>query len=125
MSRLPDWLTGYDSENARRAAEADAKLRAMNQAKMDSGYYTPAQAAAIQKDYETQVAFGEDAQRAEIDAAFVQGLAEGRDNVKGFFNGAVWQFLKAIPFVVWLGLAVALFVWLGGLTLLKGRLARR
>jgi hypothetical protein len=61
---------------------------------------------------------------ASIDREFVAGLGEGRDNVKSFFNNALFQFLKSIPLVVWIGLAVFVFVWLGGLKLLKGSLSR-
>lgn len=124
MSWLPDWLTGYDAANAARAAAADNELRAMNQAKIDSGYYSPAQAALINQDYATQESFDPATQRQEIDTAFVQGLADSRDQVKGFFNGAVWQLLKSVPLVVWIGLAVAVFVWMGGLSLLKGKFAK-
>jgi hypothetical protein len=40
------------------------------------------------------------------------------------FGTIVGKFLKSIPWWVWLAAAAALFVWMGGLTLLKGRLAK-
>lgn len=124
MSWLPDWLTGFDSENARKAALADDELRRLNQAAIDSGRYTPEQAAIIAADYAAQVQFGVDAQRSDIQDTFTAGVEEGRNSVKDFFNNVVWQALKSIPLVVWLGLAVALFFWLGGPVWLKGRLAK-
>ena len=126
MSWLPDWITGYDAENAARAREADAKLRALNAERISNGFYTPEAVKQLNDGWARDAMPASDADaRAAIDAAFVDGLNDGRNNVKGFFNGVVWQFLKSIPFVVWVGAAVALFVWLGGLSLLKGRLARK
>ena len=124
MSWLPDWLTGYDAANAARAAAADDELRRLNQAKIDAGYYSTAQAAQIQANYASQEPFDPNTQRQQIDTAFVEGLAESRDQVKGFFNGAAWQLLKSIPLVVWIGLAIAIFVWMGGLSLLKGKFSK-
>lgn len=112
MSWLPDWITGYDSENAQRAADADRELQRLNLERYGVPYVN-------QDDYQ-----GPQAARDSIDSAFVSGLEEGRQNVKGFFNGAVWQLLKSIPLVVWIGAAVALFIWMGGLSLLKGKFAK-
>ncbi len=125
MSWLPNWLTGYDEDNAIRAAAADSELRRLNDEAIANGRYTQDQIDAIQRDYQTQEVFDPNLQTQSIDQAFVSGLDEGRNAVKSFFNGFVWQFLKSIPFVVWIGLAVALFVWLGGLSQLKGRFARK
>lgn len=36
----------------------------------------------------------------------------------------IWGILKAIPWWAWLAAAGALFLWMGGLSLLRGRLAR-
>lgn len=124
MSWLPDWITGYDAANADAAAAADATLRGLNADRQASGGYTAAQWAQVQRDYASQESFDPAAQRDSIDSAFAAGLEDGRQNVKSFFNGAVWQFLKTIPLVVWIGAGIALFVWMGGLSLLKGRLAK-
>jgi hypothetical protein len=64
-----------------------------------------------------------------------EGAAEGWNNVldaPGRAVGAITDstgqalagVLKNIPFWLWLVAAGALFVWMGGLSLLKGRLAR-
>ena len=74
------------------------------------------------------------------DAAAAQGLAEGAAqgarNVATFatdtlpgaihstLSGTVGALFKSIPISVWLLAGVALFFWMGGLALLKGRLKR-
>ena len=67
------------------------------------------------------------AARDSIDQAFYSGLDDGRQNTNKFIWGALGQFLKSVPTVVWIGLAVAAFVWLGGFKWLaritKGKLA--
>ena len=107
MSWLPDWLTGYDSENAARAAEADAKLRALNERQATA--YGEQWKAQVDRNYATQEAIGEDAQRRQIDEAFDEGWAEGRDNVsrgiKGTLNLLVEPLravLAGIPWWLWL-----------------------
>jgi len=119
MSLLPDWLTGFDAENAESAAAADAKLRAMNQARIDEGFYTPVQAAQIKKNYETQFAFGVDAQRADIDKTFTDAV---KDNTRGF-NKGIWDIIKtllsAVPLSVWIIAGLVVFFMFGGLAQLK------
>lgn len=64
----------------------------------------------------------------QVNDAFVEGAKEGAANlasgIKKGFNAAGGFVWKAIPWWVWLAAVFALFVWLGGLTLLKGRLAK-
>jgi len=119
MSWLPDWITGYDSENAKRAEDADARLRELNaQYALD---YGPTWQAQVARNYETQVPFDQATQRADIQTAFGQGIDEGRKNVTGFISdafGFVGKTLSSvvfgIPFWVWALGAVAVFGWLGG-----------
>lgn len=115
MSWLPDWLTGYDAENAARAAEADRELRALNQDRYGVPYVNA-------DDYQ-----GDAAARDSIDQAFVSGLDDGRQNTNNFLWGALGQIFKSVPTVVWIGLAVAVFAWMGGFTWLakqtKGKFA--
>ena len=126
MSWIPDWITGYDAENAARARAADDEIRRMNAAKIASGEYTAAQAAAIQKDFSTDASFATDeAARQTIDQQFAEGAADGLKNVKSAVNSTALGFLGAIPAAVWIILAVALFVWLGGIPALRGGLTRR
>lgn len=55
MSLLPDWITGYDPENAARSAAADAELRRITAARIAQGdFYTPAEVANIRNDYINQ-----------------------------------------------------------------------
>lgn len=74
-------------------------------------------------------------QNAAAAAGFVEGAQEGLNNVlqaPGKVVGAVgsgagtllWGVLKNIPWWVWLGGLGALFVWLGGLELIRGSLAK-
>jgi len=132
MSWLPDWITGYDAENADRAAAADAELRRINQENRDRGLYDDATWGKIQKDYETEVSFDPGQQRDSIDDAFKEGLDQGAGNISGFISGAfnfVGKALSAvvlgIPFWVWLLVAGALFWKLGGLNMLKRKLTMR
>jgi hypothetical protein len=115
MSWLPDWLTGYDAENAARAADADAQLRELNRERYGVDYVN-------RDDWQPDAAA-----RDSIDAAFVSGLDDGRKNTNSFLWGTLGQFFKTVPTVVWVGLAVAAFAWLGGFTWLarntKGKLA--
>jgi hypothetical protein len=63
------------------------------------------------------------------------GLKDGLNNVlnapgkllgdvTGGAGQVLWGILKAIPWWMWLGAAFALFVWMGGIELLKGRLKK-
>ena len=69
-----------------------------------------------------------------INAEAAAGLQEGLNNVLtapgkavgaigGGLTTALWGILKNIPWWVYLAAGVALFVWMGGLALLRGRLA--
>jgi hypothetical protein len=70
--------------------------------------------------------------KGEVSEEFYTGLGEGVANVRRFIgsgiNTTVLTPLKLIPWQVWLILAAALFLWLGGGVWLakqfKGRLAR-
>ena len=124
MSLLPDWLTGYDSENADRAAAADAQLRAINQARIDEGFFTPVQAARIQSDYDSQFDFGVDAQRADIDKTFTDSVKENTSA----FNKGVWGLVKtilsAVPLSVWIIAGLVVFFMFGGPALVKSLFRR-
>ncbi len=131
MSWLPDWLTGYDAANAARAAQADAELRRLNQAKIDSGYYTPEQVAATRRNYEADAYLDDTAARNAIDESFDQGWQEGRQNVsntiKGALNRIVADPLRAVigglPWWLWLAAGLAVFGYFGGFAWLKRKLA--
>jgi hypothetical protein len=129
MSWLPDWLTGYDAENAQRAADADARLRELNELRardLGDDWYDQ-----VLENYANQEAFGLDAQRAEIDRAAVDSLESSAAASVGFLGNllnTVWQpikaILKAIPLWVWLLAGVGLFLYFGGFSLIKRNLPR-
>ena len=105
MSLLPDWLTGYDEENALRAQAADATLREMGLSNYDrASDYSP------------------DNQRGQIDAAFTTQLYSGPNFIRRILGETIWAILASVPAIVWIGGAVALFIWAGGFTWLKGKL---
>lgn len=134
MSALWDWITGYDAENAARAAAADAELRRM----ADETYirpggrrYTPEHAERVAANYETDAFLGEDAARAAIGDAFDEGWEEGRENVSGFIAGAANKvvggplraILGGIPWWVWLAAGIYVAWRLGFLEKLLKRAA--
>jgi hypothetical protein len=105
------WISGYDSENAARAADADAELRAINEERAKT--LGSAWKAQVDKNYASQPSFDPSVQQAEIGKAFDEGLDDGAKNVTGFFGGifdvvgkGLGAILKAIPWWVWLGLVV-------------------
>lgn len=108
MSILPDWLTGYDAENAARAAAADAELRRLAEQRgqivaPDSFDFT-----------------SPDAQRQQIDQTFTDTLDSRAKSLIGNPLAVVWStiaaILKAIPLWVWIVAALFAFYWLGGFT---------
>lgn len=120
MSWLPDWITGYDAANAERAAQADKILQEQNaQIYADN----PDAAATAAKDYGSQGEISPDAQRAQIDQAFNQGLKDSytstKQGIAGFFSGA----FGLVPWKVWLIGAAILFVYVGGLEKVRKALA--
>lgn len=106
------WISGYDEANAEAAAKADVKLRELNQKLYGVDYVN-------QDDY-----VGKEGAEKQISADFRAGAMEGLGNVKSGVNSLFTGILGSIPWSVWLVLGVILFVWLGGLSLLRGRLAR-
>ena len=98
-----------------------------------AGTVTPEQATTL-SDYVNSVSL--DNQDAAAAAGFEEGAKEGLNNVlnaPGNLIGAVgsglsqtvWGILKNIPWWIYLVGLGALFVWMGGLTLLRGRFARQ
>ncbi len=126
---LGSWLYG-DDDNAQRAADADARLRILNEERAKK--LGPAWKAKVDRNYETQVTYGVDAQNREIDTAFSEGWQDGKRNVTGFVGGifktvgdVLSSVLLGIPFWVWAIAAVGVWGWLGfpGLSKLKKKFA--
>jgi multidrug efflux pump subunit AcrA (membrane-fusion protein) len=129
--------TGVDpaAEQARSNA-ADAGNAAIDQQLLEQGTWTQAQYDQAQADMAAgNLSTGVNDVAGSINQAAEQGLMEGVNNVltaPGKAVGAVGSgastllggILKNIPWWVYLGAAVALFIWMGGLSLLRGRLAK-
>lgn len=109
---LPDWLTGYDSENAARADAATAKRQQLNADALASGRYDAVTYAQIQRDYQEQFDTNPDT----IDTAFQEGWAEGRGNVSGFISGAIDK-IVADPLRAVIG-GLPWWLWIAALGLL-------
>jgi hypothetical protein len=63
-------------------------------------------------------------QNAAAAAGFMEGLQEGRQNIKTGIGNFISEVLGTIPWQLWLLAGVALFLWLGGMTWLRGRLPK-
>lgn len=133
MGLLSKWFTGIDTdEEQRRNEQLNAQLTTMQENALQSGRITPEEYAIYQEHAQTGATGDVNLQVRE---AFAEGAAEGFQNVltaPGKAVGAVGGVastlfggvLKNVPWWAYLAAAVALFVWMGGLALLRGRLAR-
>lgn len=117
---LLSYITGYDEENAARAAEADRQLREMNRTRYGVDYVN-------QDDY-----LSPEDSRAAISESFDEGWRDGRQNVSNFVASAfniLGDVLKAvilgIPFWVWLIVLGFFFYQMGGFTWLKMKAAAK
>ena len=117
---------GVDLDEAKAQGDAaDAGHAALNQEKLEKGTWTQQQfdeasvrlAAGAMGDPNQQVA-----------DEFKAGVSEGIDNLANTTNAVIaapFKFAwKAIPWQIYVVAAVALFFWMGGAALLRGRLSR-
>jgi hypothetical protein len=134
------WIAGVPSESEMNAADTAALERynaavdrAVADGRMDS------EDAQNRKNLMEQIDSQQQAVNATLDTEIQTGLKEGAsqglDNVLNFpgqvvdkvgqgLSQSLWGVLKNIPWWVYLGGLVALFIWMGGLSLLRGRLAK-
>ena len=136
------WSDFFTGSNAQSADDAQANLNRLNAleaqrlaARQAAGTITPDQAQLYVNDANlpnSNVAAEQNAAAAE---GLEEGAREGLNNVldaPGKLVGAVGSglsqavggILKNIPLWVYALALVALFIWMGGLTLLRGRLSR-
>lgn len=115
---LLSWITGFDKENAQRAAEADAKLRELNQARYGVDYVNRDDYVSIQT------------AEQQIGGAFVEGWQDGRNNIRtgigATINGLFKNTFGLIPWQIWLLAAAAGVVYFWPVIRpVAGRLAKR
>jgi hypothetical protein len=123
-------------ESQRQSDELDAKIQAANRRLEDAGYVPTGYTELAAQDIAAgNVSTGANDVVGSVDAEFAAGAKEGLQNAlnaPGKLVGAVgggastllWGVLKNIPWWVYVVAAGALFIWMGGLALLRGRLAR-
>lgn len=119
MSWLLDKWFGVDDEE-KRAAELDAKLAALNRQKLEEGkvsqdLFDTWEANRIKAGAD---GLGGDAEFSDdIDQAFMEGMDEGADNIRGLatdtINTVVGTPLKIIPWQIWLAAGLYLAWHLG------------
>jgi hypothetical protein len=137
MSWLPNWLTGYDQANADAASAADARLQQLNAERYANDERLAAIVAANRErelygtndgSYGGIGAYDARAQTEDIQNAFQTELdARAKSLIGSPLDGLgalLKSILKALPMWLWIALGLGLFVWLGGLTWLRGILGR-
>jgi hypothetical protein len=125
---LLDWFTGIDSEEEQaRGDSLDAQLKSL-----ELDYQRRHADQMTQKDIEIRNAEFEAHQRAgrvdnveqEVNDAFSDELDAQTTGFRGAVGSVVSFPFKLIPWQIWLAAAFALFFWLGGPALLKGKFAK-
>ena len=112
-----DSLTAEQDQIKAREAELDARAKEK---------YGQTWSDQVEKHREEEYAA---TYQAQVGEAFVQGAAEGAATMQGAVKrtipGPLDWILGALPWHVWVGLAVAAFWYLGGFVYLKGIIARK
>lgn len=124
MSWLPDWLTGYDAQNAAAVNERQAELARREAEARANGnvmladYYGGGlgQSASVADD------------RAAIDETFADSVKENATAISQGINDtlsfSVGKILGAVPWWLWLAGAFGLFLYLGGGAVIRARIAK-
>lgn len=137
MGWISKLITGVDlDEEQKRSQALDAKIAEQNKLLVERGLWTQDDYDAAQSRIDQANAEGgmNDVTGAVTDAG-VEGAKEAAAKMlkaPGDLVGAagkgltdmLWNILKNIPIWVYVALGVALFIWMGGLALLRGRLAK-
>ncbi len=107
---------------------AEAQIKALNDQQLAAGEITPQEYAQMQQDFATSDAANVGNVSAQAQQAFDQSIQDTVSGVTKGVTGTVWDvigsFLKSLPLWLWVVVAGALFVWLGGLELLRGSLKK-
>lgn len=128
--------TSLDEEQAK-SNELDRKINEANAKLEGAGYVGPGYAALAASDIAAgDMSTGANNVVASVNSEFIAGAEQGLHNVLSAPGKAVHLagsglsellagILKNIPWWIYGAALVALFVWMGGLELLRGRLARK
>lgn len=118
--------------NGKTPEELDAELRALQARRAQARpelFDTPEYNQAFEAHLELQAEQDRDIDQ-QIEEAFDEGLEEGAENVTGVLKkpfevagAGIGAILRAVPWWVWLGVAVYVFLSLGGLAWLRKRFA--
>ncbi len=118
---LIDLFTGEDSEEQQRTMdETDRKLRELNARKLANGSFSQAVYDEAERNlYNSRIDVDK-----ETSAAFVEGLNEGVDNVRGGIGSILAFPFRLIPPIGWLLIAAAAFFYFGGGVLLRRKITK-
>lgn len=89
----------------------DAAIKLDNQRKADQGRWTQAQADAANANIDANYIAVDDQIGSEFSAGLSEGAGNFRRSVDNFLSGAVGNFIKAVPYWVWFGLAAGAVVY--------------
>ena len=123
-------LLGVDlSAEQERTNQTNAQIDLLNQSLVDKGIWTQEQAdLATAERIVSDVRSGVADVSGSVNTSFLEGLKSGEQNLTSGISDSIARVIKdiwkAIPWQLWVVAAIALFLWMGGMSLLRGRLAR-
>ena len=121
MGLFDRWVIGIDLDAEQARSDAlDKALREENQRDLASGAID--QAAFDLSN--AQIAGGYIDVRGEVGAAFQEGFNDGVNNISGAAGSLLNLPFRLIPWQGYVIAAVVLFIYMGGASTLKGRLAK-
>lgn len=127
MSILTDWLVGDTAQTSGEAqANYDRQRRILADkiaARQAAGTLTPDQVAFYQSNQGELASTDRAAALGALEGAG-EGLQTAAAGVNRTLAGSANLIFSAIPWQVWIIGGVLLFIWMGGMELLKGKLTR-
>jgi hypothetical protein len=128
------YLFGGGAQEQARGNQLDAQLATLNQSEYGAGgrIYNEIQdqqgTAAADQAYQTVQADEQSGRTGnvldQLQQAGAEGANQGLQDFWGSIAGALKGLLTIFPWWLWLGAGVGLFIYMGGLRLLKGKLGK-